>query len=169
MDRDELLQNYYQKIYKLALYQLKDKQEAEDLTHDIFFKVLKSLDSFQSRSDIYTWIYRIALNTIRNYQRRKKIIKFISFEDEPGEASKHLIDCGDDPADKNEADQEKMLKLKVLEEAMGKLSQREKTAFYFFHFEKLKQKKIAELMETSVSAVESLIFKSMKKIRKYVA
>ncbi len=38
MDRDELLQNYYQKIYKLALYHLKDRQEAEDLTHDIFLK-----------------------------------------------------------------------------------------------------------------------------------
>ena len=169
MDRDEILKNYYQKIYKLALYQLKDKQEAEDLTHDIFFKVLKSLDSFQNKSEIYTWVYRIALNTIRNYLRRKKIVKFISFEDEPGDASKHLTAPGDDPAEKNEADQDKMLKLRLLEDAMGKLTEREKTAFYFFHFEKLKQKKIAELMETSVSAVESLIFKSMKKIRKHIA
>ncbi|MEN8221803.1 MAG: RNA polymerase sigma factor [Acidobacteriota bacterium] len=169
MDKDELLKNYYQKIYKLALYQLQDKQEAEDLTHDIFFKVLNSLGSFQSRSDIYTWIYRIALNTIRNYLRRKKIVKFISFEYEPVEASKLLTGPGDDPARKNEEEQEKFLKLKMLENAMTKLSEREKSAFFFFHFEKLKQKEIAEIMNTSVSAVESLIFKSMKKIRKYIA
>ncbi len=169
MDRDELLQNYYQKIYKLALYQLKDEQEAKDLTHDIFFKVLNSLGTFQNKSDIYTWIYRIALNTINNYLRRKKIVKFISFEDDLRDSSKFLSDPGDDPAEKNEADQEKALKLKKLEVAMDKLSERERTAFYFFHFEKIKQKKIAELMDTSISAVESLIFKSMKKIRKYIA
>ena len=169
MNRDELLQNYYQKIYKLALYQLKDEQEAEDITHDIFFKVLNSLDTFQSKSEIYTWIYRIALNTIRNYLRRKKIVKFISFEEDLGDSSKFLTDPGKDPADQNEAEQEKKLKLRLLDEALQKLSEREKTAFYFFHFEKLKQKKIADLMGTSVSAVESLIFKSKKKIRKYIA
>ncbi len=169
MNRDELLKNYYKKIHKLALYHIQDVQEAEDLTHDIFFKVLNSLDSFQNRSELYTWIYRIALNTIRNYQRRKKIVRFISFEDDPLETSNSLTVFGDDPAGRSEEEQEKMIKLKKLEGALKKLSEREKNAFYFFHYEKMKQKEIADVMGTSVSAVESLVFKSMKKIKKFVA
>lgn len=169
MNQDELVKNYYKKIYKLALYQLQDKNEAEDLTHDIFYKVLNSIGSFQNRSDLYTWIYRIALNTIRNYLRRKKIVKFISFENDPTETSRSLTGLTDDPALKSESDQEKMIKLKKLGDALKKLSERERNAFFFFHYEKMRQKEIAEVMSTSVSAVESLIFKSMKKIRKYVA
>ena len=169
MNQDEIVKNYYRKIYKLALYQLQDKNEAEDLTHDIFYKVLNSLGSFQNRSDLYTWVYRIALNTIRNYLRRKKIVKFISFENDPSETSKLLIGIADDPALKNEEDQEKMIKLKKLGDALKKLSERERTAFFFFHYEKMKQKEIADVMGTTVSAIESLVFKSLKKIRKYVA
>ena len=169
MDKDELVQNYYRKIYKLALYHLQDKNEAEDLTHDIFYKVLKSIGSFQERADIYTWIYRIALNTIRNHHRRKKIVSFISFENESSGASSLAVPASEDPAISSEEDQLKMIKLQKLDEAVKKLSDRERTAFFFFHYEKLKQREIAEVMGTSVSAVESLVFKSMKKIKKFVA
>jgi len=169
MDRNELLNNYYRKIYKLALYQLQDVQEAEDLTHDIFYKVLKSLGSFQEKSDLYTWIYRIALNTIRNYHRRKKIVKFISLEYESKVGSTLVDPASDDPALSSEDEQQKMIKMGKFNEAIKKLSDREKTAFFFFHYEKMKQKKIAEVMGTTVSAVESLVFKSMKKIKKFVA
>jgi RNA polymerase sigma-70 factor (ECF subfamily) len=51
---------------------------------------------------------------------------------------------------------------------LGQLSQREKTAFYFFHYDQLKQKEIAAVMRTSVSAVESLIHKAMNKLKKCV-
>ena len=80
-----------------------------------------------------------------------------------------LIGISDDPALKNEEDQEKMIRLRKLGDALEKLSERERTAFFFFHYEKMKQKEIADVMGTTVSAIESLIFKSMKKIRKYVA
>jgi len=51
---------------------------------------------------------------------------------------------------------------------MNLLSNREKTAFYFFHYDHLKQKEIAEIMKTSISAVESLIHKAMKKLKRCV-
>jgi len=167
MPKDELVKNYYRKIYKLALYQLQDVNEAEDLTHDIFYKVLNSLKSFEERSDVYTWIYRIALNTIRNYLRRKKIVKFISFEDDP--AGYSLPADSDDPAMRSEEEELKKIKLQKLNEAIKLLSHRERTAFFFFHYEKMKQREIAAVMGTSVSAVESLVFKSMKKIKKTLA
>jgi len=169
MDRDELLNAYYKKIYKLALYQLQNVPEAEDLTHDIFYKVLSSLDTFQKRSGIYTWIYRIALNTIRNHIRRKKIVRFISLEEKQPEGFEYLMWTGEDPAEKTEEEQEKGLKLERLGKALKKLSARERTAFFFFYFEKMKQKEIAAVMGTSLSAVESLVYKSMKKIKRELA
>ena len=65
-----------------------------------------------------------------------------------------------------EEDEEDQLLIKKLEEAIIKLSAREKTAFYLYYYDNLKQKEIARIMHTSISAVESLIFKSKSKIKK---
>ena len=166
MNPDEIVEKYYSRVYKLSLYHLQDETEAGDITHDIFYKVIRSLDTFQGRADVYTWIYRIALNTIRNHIRRKKIVRFISLENGPEEAGEDISVDFDDPAAATEKDQENMIRIRMLKGALKKLSERERTAFYFFYYEKLKQKKIAEIMGTSVSAVESLVFKAMRKIKK---
>ena len=71
-----------------------------------------------------------------------------------------------DPADRLEQEELKNIEVKKLEKSIRQLTPREKTAFYLFHYENLRQKKIAEIMHTSVSAVESLVHKSMKKIKK---
>lgn len=162
MDIDAVINTYYRKIYKLSLFYLNDDQEAEELTQEIFIKVLKKKSTFKEESSIYTWLYRIAVNTLLNYINRKKIVAFISFENIP-----HVKEMAD-PALRLEKEELGKLRVKQLERCLRQLSNREKTAFYFFHYDGLKQKEIAEIMKTSVSAVESLIHKGMKKIKKCV-
>lgn len=169
MKPKKITEEYYGKIYKLALYYLKNETEAEDLTQDIFFKVIKNLSSFKEESQVYTWIYRIAVNTLTNYLRRKKIVQFISFEQDDINKKNMFREEGEDPASRMEMEEEKQNRLSKLDSALNILTSRERTAFYFFHYEKIKQKDIAEIMDTSVSAVESLIFKSMKKIKRILA
>lgn len=165
MDIDHIVDEYYEKVYKLCLFYLGNNEEAEDILQEIFFKVLKKKSTFKEQSGVYTWIYRIAVNTILNHIKRKKIVQFISFENiinkYPDPVSK-----APNPAVKLEQEELKNIEMKKLAESIDRLSDREKTAFYLFYYEDLKQKKIAEIMQTSVSAVESLVHKSMKKIRK---
>jgi RNA polymerase sigma-70 factor (ECF subfamily) len=174
MDIDEIVEQYNRKLYKLCLFYLHNEEEAEEILHDIFIKVLKKQSTFKGESNIYTWLFRIAVNTIINYLNRKKIVEFISFEsvpkvkeivlESPGADTLHV-----DPALKLEKEEAEEIKLKKLEHCIGRLSNREKTAFYFFHYDNLKQKEIANIMKTSVSAVESLIHKAMKKTRKCIS
>ena len=169
MDDNEIIDKYYNKIYKLCLYNLNDDTEAEDLTQDIFFKVFKNIVSFKYESQIYTWIYRIAVNTIINYSKRKKIIKFLSFNPE-SEHKKNINDFIEyDPARMNEITETEIFKLNAIENSMKLLSAKEKTAFYLFCYDNLKQKEIAKIMKSSVSSIESLIFKSKRKIKKEMA
>jgi RNA polymerase sigma-70 factor (ECF subfamily) len=158
MTADELVDRYYGKIYKLCLFYLRDEQEAEEILHEIFIKVLKKQDTFKGEAGIYTWIYRLAVNTVLNYIRRKKIVEFISFESSspPKESA---------AAESVEAEHEHREKMETLERCSRLLSSRERTAFYLYYYDGLKQKEIASVMKTSLSAIESLIHKAMKKIK----
>jgi RNA polymerase sigma-70 factor (ECF subfamily) len=169
---EEIVSGYHQKIYKLCLFYLNnDKQEAEELAQEIFIKIMKKLRSFKGEANIYTWIYRISVNTLLNYIKRKKIVEFISFEnvknirEDPGDLSRTAMD----PAEKLEEDESKKNKIEILNKCIALLSSREKTAFYLFYYDSLKQKEIAEIMKTSISAVESLIHKAKNKIKKWIA
>lgn len=165
MDIDQIVDEYYGKVYKLCLFYLEDKEEAEDIVQEVFLKVLKKKSTFKEESGIYTWIYRIAVNTILNHIKRKKILQFISFENVINKDPEPV--SGDpNPAVKLEQEELKNIEMKKLEKSIEQLSAREKIAFYLFHYENLRQKKIAEIMNTSIPAVESLVHKSMKKIRK---
>ena len=168
MDIDDIIANYHQKIYKLCLFYLNNnKQEAEEMVQEIFIKIMKKLQGFKGEANIYTWIYRISVNTLINYIKRKKIVDFISFEnitrfsEDAGEQSQTAMD----PAEKYEEDENKRNKIEILKKCIKLLSNREKTAFYLFYYDGLKQKEIAEVMKTSVSAVESLIHKAKNKIK----
>ena len=107
-----------------------------------------------------------------NYIKRKNLVQFFSSWngndietncEEMVLAAKEL-----DPARKYESDEARKAEILKLEHCLKLLSHREKTAFYLFHYENLKQKEISEIMNTSVSAIESLIHKAKKKITKNI-
>lgn len=168
MNIDEIVSAHYQKIYKLCLFYLGNQpQEAEEICHDIFVKIMCKLDTFKGDANIYTWCYRLAVNTLINHLKRKKIVEFISFEKivaypRETDLSEPL---GADPAQALEEKEKKREILTQLKKALTSLSLREKTAFYLFFYDNLKQKEIADIMNTSVSAVEALIHKAKKKIK----
>lgn len=166
---EEKVKEYYRKILKLSLFYLKNRDEAEDIAQDIFVKVYENLDKFRGESDVYTWIYRISINSLNNFLKRRKIVEFISFDSGKKFTTSGENGAGNDPALLKELESEKADQMKKLNFALEKLSARERSAFFLYHYENMKQKQIAEVMQTSVPAVESLIFKGMRKIKKFLA
>lgn len=71
-------QQYYRDVYHFFLLFTGTKSQAEDLTQEVFIKVLKAFPAFQNRSTLKTWILSIAKHTGIDYHRRKKLIHFSS-------------------------------------------------------------------------------------------
>ena len=69
---DLLVLKYQSRLISTAYKFVKDKQIAEDMVQESFIKSLKSLDSFREDSSFYTWIYRITVNTSKNFLLSKK-------------------------------------------------------------------------------------------------
>ena len=76
-----IVSGYQQMVFTIVCRIVHNREDAEDITQEIFIKVFKSLDSFKEESEFSTWLYRIAYNTALSEIRKRKIV-FSSFDDD---------------------------------------------------------------------------------------
>ncbi len=67
---EELLRKYQDRIYNLCRYMLRDAQEAQDAAQDTFLKAYAALKNFKPDASLYTWLYRIGVNTCLDHKRK---------------------------------------------------------------------------------------------------
>lgn len=80
MDQHQLYQQYQPAIYQYIFFLVQNKELAEDLTQETFYKCFRNIETFRKDAEIQTWLYRIARNLAYDYFRRKKLIQFIPFK-----------------------------------------------------------------------------------------
>ena len=68
---EDLIRRYYSDIYKYCFFHLGNRETAEDITQEVFLKFLKSLDSYREYGKLKNYLYVVAKNTIRDFQRKK--------------------------------------------------------------------------------------------------
>ena len=69
---DELVRRYRKRIYALALHLTGSASEADDIAQDVFIKAYSALDTFEGRSEFFTWVYRMAVNRSINARRDRE-------------------------------------------------------------------------------------------------
>lgn len=72
---DELYDKYHHDVYKFLFYMTKNKEQAEDLTQEVYIRILKSFHSFEGKSSEKTWIFSIARNVAIDFFRKQKTLK----------------------------------------------------------------------------------------------
>lgn len=180
MEQDKLIENlkrgdpkaleslfsiYKDKVFNTALSYLQNTQDAEELTQDVFIEVFNSAGKFKGDSAISTWIYRITVNKSLDkikYQKRRKRFAVITSIFSP-DSAELAIDTPDfiHPGIEIELKERSQLLFKALND----LPENQKTAFILSKIELLSQKEISEIMKTTVSSVESLIFRAKQNLK----
>ncbi len=164
-----LLLRYQERVHKLVHRYTKDSLEAEDVTQEVFLKVFRKLDGFQWDSALYTWIYRIAVNTAVDYMGKKKRrpvqlsenvgdLSYRSEEQTLLRGSKQSAQPPEEPLFEKE-------RARVTRELLEELPEQYKTVLVLREFEDLSYVEISETLSCSLGTVESRLFRARARFR----
>ena len=160
-----LVEAYQHKVFNVCISFVRDTGDAEDISQEVFIEIYRSIKKFKGESSLNTWIYRITVNKSLEFLRRKKAGKrfafFTSLFSSEGSAVIEPVDFnhpGVALEDKEKAG--------VLFRSIDQLSENQRVAFVLYHLEELSYQEIAGTMKLSIAAVESLLFRARKNLRK---
>jgi RNA polymerase sigma-70 factor (ECF subfamily) len=160
---DFLVIKYQHKIIQLVNRYVKDPSEAQDVAQEAFIKAYRALGNFRGDSAFYTWLYRIAINTAKNYlvsrSRRSSDYQVDIQDAEALENAPQLQ--GMDTPERLLLNQEIIDTIKT---AIDKLPEEMRTAIMLREFEGMSYEEIAEAMDCPVGTVRSRIFRAREAI-----
>jgi len=165
---DLLLDKYKSRLYGVLYNMLGNHEDAADLAQETFVKAFKSIGSFKSKANFYTWLYRIGVNTALNFLKRRKEVHLslnewdADVEDEPGfmelaskESASHALD--------REELQEK------LNEALQKLSQEHRAVVVLHDIQGLRHQEVAKILGCSEATARSRLFYAHQQLQALLA
>ena len=166
MNFNEIYDAYSKLVYNLALQYVQNTEDAREITQDTFVSVYQSIHSFQGKSQISTWIYRITINKcldfIKSRQRKKRFAVLVSLFSSSSEDLSHDHHTFDHPGILLEQKEE----VKNIFDQINLLPSNQKTALILSKIEQKTQKEIAEIMNISPKAVESLVQRAKTQLAK---
>jgi len=160
---NKLIDAYSEKLYRLAISITGNNLDAEDVLQETFIKVIRSIGSFQGKSSIYTWIYRIAVNeAIQVLRKGRNIVSSLDDEDTEDISQPKEIRSWDLlPEDKIIS---KELKEK-LDKAILQLSEKLKLVFVLRDLQDLSIQETAELLDVSEEVVKTRLLRARLALR----
>jgi len=146
----QLVLAYQHRLYQVIRRQLPLHEDADDVLQNTFLKVFRHLDGFEGRSELYTWMYRIAQNEVFNFVKRNAKMKMVALEnqvekrEEPHLNPDELVRC--------------------LEMAVNGLPERQRMVFRMRYYDELSYKQMAAILKLTEGALKASFHHAVKKI-----
>lgn len=166
---DELVERYHGRIYGLTYNMTSNREDAEDLTQEVFVKAFEALPRFRGKSSFYTWLYRIAVNKTINYRKkrnRKRTLSLDQFDhDIKTDEIYHELSTKGSPL-RNISLSELQEKLN---EALQNLSEKHRTVVIMHDMQGIPHDEIAKVVGASVGTVRSRLFYARRQMQAELA
>ena len=163
----KFVEKYQLSVVKICNGFLHNREDAEDIAQEVFIEVYQSVSKFRGEAKLSTWLYRIAVNKSLNHLRKYKLKKNLESIESLFVTNKDMINEIEDQRNLLPDDNiEHKEKSRILHKAISSLSANQRISFILNKYEDLSYKEIAEIMNTSVSAVESLIHRAKLNLQK---
>ena len=168
---EELMTRHQARVLSMLVHFTDSRQQAEDLTQEVFLKVYNARAAYEPTAKFTTWLYRIVRNQGLNAVRSKKNRPEVFFgavsdgDDDRGVEENLLAKSGYMPARQYDKSEEReMVRL-----ALQSLNPRQREALLYHHFEGMDYDQIAQVMDLTGSAVKSLLFRARQRLAEILA
>jgi RNA polymerase sigma-70 factor, ECF subfamily len=162
---DQLVDLYYNKIFKMVYYRIRSGMDAEDVTQDIFTQVFKNIKSLKEFSLFNSWLFSIAVNKVRDFKRKKRFLSLFGVlpdKNIEGEGEENHEDYTSSGPLENVIRQNFW---KQFESVLNRLSYLEKEVFLLRFLDQLGIKEISEALKKNESTVKTHLYRALKKIK----
>lgn len=163
---NQLIDWFHEDIFRMVFYRIRSESDAEDITQDVFLQAFKNIAQLKTTAYFKAWLYRIAINRVRDFYRKKQLRSLVGLFSE----SENLE--ADDFSDTHQTDSDP-LKTTLRKEfwhqfeiAMKRLSKMEKEVFTLRFLDQLGIKDISKALSRSESTVKTHLYRALAKIQK---
>ncbi|MFQ6104845.1 MAG: RNA polymerase sigma factor [Candidatus Glassbacteria bacterium] len=161
----ELVDRYRAKIYSFVLRIIREPEDARDITQDVFVRLFRHLETFDTSRKFSTWLYRIAQNLSIDYLKKNGNANAVSidapFEVAGGEVTFQLPSKGLTP----DRELEGMEIGEALEIAISELKPQHRSAIILRHIEGKSYSEISDILDIPLGTAKSLLFKARRLVR----
>ena len=159
---DDLMKRYKGQIYAYLLRSVKNYEDAEELTIEVFFKAYRALDTWKPQARFSTWLYKIAHNLSIDFHRSKSRRPTYSLDDEEFSVDEPTaVDLWSNP----EWELEEKDRHRVIREAIDQLSPKQKAVFMLNRYQGLQIKEITEVLGMAEGTVKIHLHRAVKKLQ----
>ena len=164
---EKLYHEYKTLVFNVALNYLQNVEDAEEITQDVFVKVNNSLENFNQKSSHKTWIYRITINHCLDHVKKKNSQKRIFIFGKKSQNEQEYLNTPtfEHPGILMENKEDAA----ILFEVINTLTENQKTAFLLSKLDGLSNPEISEIMQLSISSIESLVFRAKNALKEKLA
>lgn len=157
-----LVRRHQKPVYNFILKMVSNRAEAADLSQTVFIRCFRSLKKLKNRSLFSPWLYRIAVNAIRDHHRKKKEVYSIDGDDSIVERSEGLFIGVSNPA----ADSESFSRAELVRAALEKIPAEQREVLILKVYQGLKFTEIAFALNQPLNTVKSRLYYGFRAMRK---
>ncbi len=164
-----LVRLYHERIFRLVYYRTRSRSDAEDLTQEVFIKAFNKLRGLREAAHFQSWLFSIAVNTVRDMHRKRKVRALLFMErgesrtaDEPPEPAAHVADARQVTGEEHMAAVQFWRHLETL---AGRLGAREREVFMLRYLDGLEIKEIAAVIGKTEGTVKTSLHRAVKKFK----
>ena len=150
---ENLVERHYSSVYGLSYRWCRIKEDAEEITQEVFIKIARRLGTFNRKSSFKTWLYRIAINTAKDFSRKNAARR--SYENA----------FANDQAGKNSNTPLEALQTREIYNAVDRLPAKQKAALMLVIAEGMSHKEAAAVLKCSEATISWRIHQARKKIK----
>lgn len=154
---------FHEDVFRLIYYRTRSRMDAEDMEQEVFLQAFRSISRLKDVSRFRSWLFTIAVNRVRDFHRKKKLLAFLGIS-----GSEQETELPEKEADGTPNALDQLLRREFwseVEKLSDKFSSAEREVFFLRFVDDLNIREIADVLNKSESAVKTHLYRALKKFK----